>query len=169
MIDLIMWVGEEHYTVSSFIEEATKIGVSKRIPKNSIPEGIVLNRSRLFIKHRRAIVQGDAERARDEYSMDDLIDTLSTTRAMSYYQLPQDMLGLIISLESIEENEPEFWKKLVKDYGLTWSPGVIGYAYITGIQYIAGENETGLPEELIHLEGYVEPIRITYGTDDSSR
>ena len=48
-VDIIMWIGEDNYTVSEFIEEAKAMGVSKRIPANSIPEGIIPGRSRLSL------------------------------------------------------------------------------------------------------------------------
>jgi len=163
-VDLIMWVGSDNYTVSSFIEEVKRMGVSKRIPKNSIPEGIVPGVSRLFIKHRNAIVHATSKDKR--FNLEDLIDQLTVVHDMPHYTLPQDMLGLIFALERLQEEEPESWKRYVTAYDLTWTSGVIGFAYITGIQYVAKDNEEGLPEDLVHLEGYVEPIRIEYYDPD---
>jgi len=155
-VDVIMWAGEDHYTVSSFIQEAKIMGVSKRIPKTAIPEGIVPGRSKIFIKHRRAIVNGN---------LDDLLRTLDESLYLQHCELPDNMLHLVIFLERLRESEPAIWKELVEGYKLFWTPGVIGYAYITGIQYVAYDHEEGLPDEMAHMDYLVEPVRIEYEED----
>ena len=47
--DLLMWVGGSFYTIESFIAEAKRMGVCKRIP--IIPDYIKLGKSRLFLAH----------------------------------------------------------------------------------------------------------------------
>jgi hypothetical protein len=153
-----MWAGEEHYTVSSFIEEARTMGVSKRIPATAVPEGIVPGRSRILIKHRRAIVHSNSE----EYTLHDLVEHISILRDGPMYDVRDDMLQIVMMLERFEEVDHDFWMQLVSEYDLYWTPGVIGYSYITSIQYVAHDHEEGLPEEMAHLEGYVEPVRIEY-------
>lgn len=154
-IDIIMWAGEEHYTVSSFIKEAERMGVSKRIPRTAVPEGIVPGQSRILIKHRQAIVHS-------EY-LDELLLGLYT-HGMPEYSLPDDMLKVVMFLEDLRDEDHQTWKFLVEEYELTWTSGVIGYSYITSIQYVASDDEEELPEDLQHLEGYVEPVRIEYAT-----
>ena len=163
-IDIIMWAGEEHYTVSFFIEEADRMGVSKRIPRTAIPEGIVPGQSRILIKHRQAIVQSDR--------LDELFLTISYLYNISEFSLsdaslkelgiPDTMLKMVMFLENLQEQDYTVWQSLVEDYNLTWTSGVIGYSYITSIQYIAYDDEEELPEDLQHLEGYIEPVRIEY-------
>lgn len=153
-VDLIMWAGEEHYTVSSFIDEAKRMGVSKRIPQNSIPHGIVPGQSRIFIKHRKAMVYGELEGLSIELS--------HNFHIITDLGIDDNMLELVMILEQIHEQNPEYWNELVEEYDLTWAPGVIGYSYITGLQYVAQDNEEGLPEELAHMEHLVEPVRIEY-------
>ena len=156
-IDIIMWVGEEHYTVGSFIREAEQMGVSKRIPRTAIPEGIVPGQSRILIKHRKAIVHGD---------LDGLLRKLDEAMYLSHVTLPEDMITLVVFLEVLQEKEFAIWQELVEGYNLTWTSGVIGYSYITSIQYIASDDEEELPEDLQHLEGYVEPVKIKYEEKD---
>ena len=153
-VDIIMWIGEDNYTVSEFIEEAKAMGVSKRIPANSIPEGIIPGRSRLLIKHRKAIIHG--------IDLDQLIEALNDLYAFPEYELPDGMLHLVMTLEEIKEENPERWKRWVDSYELTWHPGVIGYSYITGVQFVVEEGEEGLPEELAHLDYLIEPVRMSY-------
>ena len=55
-VDLVLWVGQESYPKATpYVREAEELGVSKRIPVNSLPEGVVNGITRLFLKHRRAI------------------------------------------------------------------------------------------------------------------
>ncbi len=155
-VDLLMWVGTQ-YTVSEFIREAKRMGVSKRISKTSIPEGIVSGKSKLLIKHRHAIVNSPR--------LDELAD-----QAGLRLRMPDDMLKLTIALEDLRDfNHQEYfqeWQILVKDFEITWSPGVIGYTTITGVQYVAKPTEQGLPEDLAHMDDLIEPVRIIpEGTD----
>lgn len=152
-VDIILWAGEQYYTVGSFIREAERMGVSKRIPRTAIPENIILGQSRILIKHRQAIVHGN---------LDDLLRKLDEAMYLHHCELPDDMLRLVIFLEGLKEEEFNIWQELVEGYALTWTPGVIGYSYITSIQYVAYDDEEELPEDLAHLEGYVEPVKIKY-------
>ncbi|MCK4819727.1 hypothetical protein KA005_28430 [bacterium] len=163
-IDIIMWAGEEHYTVSSFIEEAERMGVSKRIPRTAIPEGIVPGQSRILIKHRQAIVQSDRL---DELflivsHLYDILEFALTNASLKELGIPDTMLRMVMFLEDLKVDDYTAWQSLVEDYNLTWTSGVIGYSYITSIQYIAYDDEEELPEDLQHLEGYVKPVRIEY-------
>jgi len=158
-VDVIMWAGEEHYTVGSFIREAEQMGVSKRIPATAIPEGIIPGQSRILIKHRQAIVQG---------MLDELVLELAYTYDLpDEYAVADGMLRLVMFLEDLKVSDPVAWESLVEIYELTWTSGVIGYSYITSIQYVAQDFEDDLPEELSHLEGYVEPVRIEV-TDENN-
>lgn len=47
--NLLMWVGRQSYTPQSFNEEASRLGVSKRIAE--IPEGLVLGKTWVFLAH----------------------------------------------------------------------------------------------------------------------
>jgi len=52
--DLLMWVGAVHYsTVESFVREAAKVGVSKRVA--NVPVGVKLGKSLLFLAHDEAV------------------------------------------------------------------------------------------------------------------
>lgn len=150
-VDLLMWVGTDQYTVSEFIREAQQMGVSKRISRTAIPEGVVPGKSKLLIKHRAAIVNSPR------------LDELAEQTGLNL-QMPEDMLKLTIALEDLRDfNHQEYfqeWQILVKDFEITWSPGVIGYTTITGVQYVAHEHEDELPEDLAHMDNLIEPIRV---------
>ena len=113
-IDIIMWAGEEHYTVGSFIREAERMGVSKRIPRTAIPEGIVPGQSRILIKHRQAILQ--AERLESLF-----IELQITYDLPEEYMPPDGMLRLVMFLEDLRETDLPAWERLVEGYAVTWT------------------------------------------------
>lgn len=49
----LMWTGAKFYTTQSFIDEATKLGVCKRIA--TIPRGLQLNKTWIMLAHKQAI------------------------------------------------------------------------------------------------------------------
>lgn len=51
--DVLIWVGKEHYSPESFIKEARKMGVCRRVP--FAPLGIIPDVSFVFLAHRDAI------------------------------------------------------------------------------------------------------------------
>lgn len=56
----LLWVGEKYYTPASFIEEAKKIGVSKRIAQ--IPRELRLGETWVLLAHPKAITKPDPEK-----------------------------------------------------------------------------------------------------------
>lgn len=55
--DVLIWVGKEHYSPESFIEEAKRMGVCRRVP--FAPLGIIPDVSFVFLAHRDAIKTED--------------------------------------------------------------------------------------------------------------
>jgi hypothetical protein len=49
----LMYVSQEYYTPESFISEAKRMGVSKRIAPQSIPKNFLLGRDWIFLAHKR--------------------------------------------------------------------------------------------------------------------
>jgi len=47
----LMWVGERHYTPSSFVKEAVKMGVSKKIP--DIPTWLEMGKTWVLLAHKK--------------------------------------------------------------------------------------------------------------------
>lgn len=59
---LMDWVGESHYpNVADFIEEASAVGVSRRVPSN-LPLNLFTSASRLLLVHPRAWIDGNVSR-----------------------------------------------------------------------------------------------------------
>ena len=54
--NILMWVGASDYpTVTSFVREASKLGVSKRVARGQVPVGVKPGRSLLFLAHDEAV------------------------------------------------------------------------------------------------------------------
>lgn len=51
----LMFVSQEYYTLESFISEARKLGVSKRIAPQCIPKNFLLGRDWIFLAHKRVL------------------------------------------------------------------------------------------------------------------
>lgn len=176
-VDIKMYAGEEHYTVGEFIREARDIGVSKRIPKTAIPEGIVPGVSRIFIAHNKAILICTAGDIRD--LADDLTDLdLLNSETKGFFELvepwgveagellpddfvPEQMINLVMAFEDVE---PDISRELIKKYGIEFQPGIIGWSYLTGLQYVLPKGENELPAELAHIE-HLEPVYVEYEQD----
>jgi len=47
----LMWVGERHYTPSGFVKEATKMGVSKKIP--DVPKWLEMGKTWILLAHKK--------------------------------------------------------------------------------------------------------------------
>ena len=174
--DLLMWVGADYPWPNDFTEEGRRIGVSKRISRNAIPE-IEPGVSRLALIHPKAIVRVTAE-GMDLYNLAWELVTEHEERKLKNIT-DQDMDEYITQhLICLEENqsmsgltfllrEAEFAKdleRLEEKYGIEYFPGVFGWAPLTGIHYCLKDDESGLPEDLEGVVG-VKIVRMDYSEE----
>jgi hypothetical protein len=144
-----MYVGSE-YTVPAYIREAREWGVSKRIPANSIPEGIVPNVSRLFLWHTEVIpmiraagktmadlaekLVGMGWLGADQVLLYDLDEPWSPAEQLlpdSY--VPPDILVLT---NVIQEQEPAIRREIEKEFGIEWQGAVFCWTYLSKPQLV---------------------------------
>lgn len=168
--DLMMWVGKE-YKLYEFIEEARRQGVSKRIPKNMIPE-ITPGESRLFLVYPEAVILTKAtyyllalDLRAFGYLNDRIVDSLQDEFPHPEYMelteiVKPDVISLRIALEHLKEAKLGCYNNLLDEYEIDFHPGIFGYTYLTGVQYVLWEDENGLPEVYQHLKDLVEPVRV---------
>lgn len=172
MSDLLMFVGQESYPwPNDFAEEAERIGPSKKVSRASIPY-IEPGQARLVFVHPRAIVNVTAEGM-------NLFD-LACELALEYeegldYASEDDLRDFICGYVLSEENEgvsilTHFLRnadiardlgRLEEKYGIEYHPGVFGFSYVTGLQYVLRDEETELPDDLRGIEG-IEAVRVEY-------
>ncbi len=159
MSDYVMWVGQKFYPwPEDFLTELRKRGLSKRVAQTNIPP--VEPGDRLALIHPRACVIGDTlALAKELVEMDCPLplDKLASENGQSY-------LALVNMLAAFSGEER---KTLVKKHGCAFQPGVFCFVYLTGVQYIAKEGETELPEDL-RGRG-IEIVRVEYVKSDDEK
>lgn len=172
--DVIMYVGEQYYSLAQYIDETEQLGVHKRIPLNSVPDGMVAGESRIFLAHKKAIVRpssiglfpvfatslfeaGLLPRKEYEYIMDNPEIMLVSDMLHPEQFVPAGMLSVSIAFSRADKETQD---KLIKEYGLEFLPGVFGYAYIASLHFILGSGEEELPAELAHMSDIIEPVHV---------
>jgi hypothetical protein len=167
--DFLMMVGKEHYTVPQFIAEAKEWGVSKRIPINSIPEGLVPNLSRLFLWHPQAIPVINAPGR----TYQDLAELLIQNGCIARDAIPEEILEGDPSNKGMIDLTCAFWSAekdvqgdITAALDLTWQGGVFGYTSLQNPRVVLPDGVEELPENMKHLEGKVQLIHVKYQEEE---
>lgn len=186
---LLVCVGKEHYKLHEVLAEYGDIGVSKRIPKTAIPEGMVKLVSKIFVAYPEAILKVTKEGSTlfdlalylyemgllSDYTWDELMDNRYDNLDAAYWEedklnpedfVPESMLQLASAFSKLLE---DVRAEAIKEFGIKFQMGIVGYSYFQGFQYVVKPGEDGLPEDLAHLEGYVEPITCVYDEDEEEK
>jgi len=172
--DLLMCVGVEHYpTAQDFIDEAVQQGVSKRLPVQSPPKGMVPHISRIYFRHERAILftLGATESLVAELRGlgDEVVE-----RAWAVWERdhPDAHLRHLPSLIwRLGELHLPTVDEVLKRHGVAFFAGVVGYTHFTGFAYVTNAKtgtEIVLPDSLDGLEGVraVKVVRVREDEDD---
>lgn len=177
--DIIMYVGEQYYTLHDYISEALQQGVHKRISSASIPDGIVPWESKIFLAHSKAILRTNIGELADLAY--ELLDRGYMTQVQynSFVEntepfwtgeelkpedfVPAQMLMLATVLSTVPANE---LAEIEIKWGVEYFPGVFGYAYIAGMHYICKPDEDDLPLELRHMKDLIEPVHVKLVEDE---
>lgn len=178
---ILMTVGREHYKLHSLISEYSQQGVSKRIPKTAIPDGLVPQVSKIFIAHPDAILRVTV----NGKTLNDLVVALVNLKVLTQVQIdemedldkpywsqnelnpydfvPPNMLTISSALSTLSNPERA---KVEDEFGIEYCMGIIGFAHVSSIQYVTKPDDDGLPDDLKHLEGYVTPVRVIHDEDE---
>lgn len=177
----LSWVGEDNYTFAQAVDESMSMGVSRRINLKGIPEGFVPGVSKIFLAHPKAIIRvarGNLWELLYDLMLlgyisaqvwEDLVDNEYEDKLPYPTKLePYDFVPKDVGLAAyyVSKVTPAEYKHLDDKYKFTFSPGVFGYAPFGEFQYVLKPGESDLPKELQHLEGYVEPVMISYDEGD---
>lgn len=165
-----MWVGEKFYTIESFIEEAARIGISKRI--SQIPVDLVLGESRIYFAH--------AQRA-DRIATDPILSQLEPThynrlrtvcKPLVDHEITPQTLGahpdirknLFQCLRLIQRHHPKLDTNTLVQAGIDFvkNPNkavVFGYTVVSRIEFIIPQDGK-IPEKIRKLaeEGHVKLV-----------
>lgn len=178
---ILMWVGEENYTLDEYIKEAQAMGVSKRVPITGVPTGLVQGVSKVFLAHPKAIIRtrkghyGDLAftlKQMGYLSDSDWEKLIDLEKPYWQYEVlqPFDFVpdGMLIVASAISRTNKDDFQEIVGAFDPEFCPGVIGYSPFGGFQYVLKPGETDLPQELSHLSGYVEPVIVKYAEDEEN-
>lgn len=174
---LLMCVGEQYYKLFEFIDEAKAHGISKRIPVNTVPEGLEKGLSKIFVAHPKAIVKVTVEGK----TLADLAYALLEAGVLSQEQwealvdleqpfwtgqelksgdfVPERMLDITEAFSKLDSQQA---RQLEKELGLQFCMGIFGFSPFGGFELVLKDNEEEIPEEFAHLEGLVEPVHVRY-------
>jgi len=91
-VAFIMGVGQRYYSPQSFVEEAMRLGVSKRIP--AVPKDLVLGQTVVYLSHPHAVEVKEAPLV--QYAMDVArnLDSSQQTLLLDAEHKPEYALGI---------------------------------------------------------------------------
>lgn len=186
---LLMTVGRKYYRLHEIVDEVSAHGLSKRIPVNSIPEGLVPMASKVFLAHPDALVIVTAE----EYTLEDLVYALFELGVFEHAQIeafvdldkrywagqplketdfvPEPMFWIAYALSKMSVAIPEDYARVVDKFGVQYQLAIFGYTPFGGIEVVLKDSENDLPTELDHLrpfvdDGTVEMVHVDYTSED---
>ncbi len=140
--DILVFRGAEYWpTPEDVIREVHAQGLSVRIPRNNIPEGMVKGLSRIALAHIKAVMvieKGTAEELRAAFqALED--EEVDRVLARPYEHAPSRWL---------EMPESEAKREILERFGVSFKPGIFAFCYWTGTSYYLKPDENEAPPDL---------------------
>lgn len=172
---ILMCVGKSFYELHEMVEEYQDMGISKRLPITSIPDGLIPYKSKLFVAHPDAIIRVTVDGktlldlaldlADEELLTADEVYEITMMEEDFWFSddlnsedpIPEPMLTLALAY-SRSQHKAHY----IGAYGVETCMGVVGYAYMDRLEYVVRDGEETLPEELAHLDDELELTSYTY-------
>ena len=155
--DILVFRGAEYWpTPEDVIREVHAQGLSVRIPRNQIPEGLVHGLSRIALGHIKAVM------TIENLPLDDAGSPLTPDEALrAAFEAVTQVEGHDPEIEAVlartYEHAPSRWlempegdakREIFERLGVKFSPGIFAYSYYTGLTYYLKPDETEAPAEL---------------------
>ncbi|CAG0960723.1 hypothetical protein ANRL3_00860 [Anaerolineae bacterium] len=153
--DILVFRGAEYWpTPEDVIREVHAQGLSVRIPRNHIPEGLVHGLSRIALGHIKAVMtieHGTEDDLRAAFEA--LIDPESQSEKPG--KEPDPRIAEVLA--RTYEHAPSRWlempdsadkRAIFERLGVKFSPGIFAYSYYTGLTYYLKPEETEAPADL---------------------
>jgi hypothetical protein len=145
--DILIFRGAQYWpTPEDVIREVHAQGLSVRIPRNNIPEGLVHGLSRIALGHIKAVMviekgtEDDLRAAFEALTQDEGHDPeIDAVLARTYEHRPSRWLEMPES-----DAKREIFERLV----VSFKPGIFAYCYYSGATYYLKPDETEAPEDL---------------------
>jgi len=155
--DILVFRGAEYWpTPEDVIREVHAQGLSVRIPRNQIPEGLVHGLSRIALGHIKAVITVE------NLSLDEGGTPLTPDQALrTAFEEATQVEGHDPEIDAVlgrtYEHAPSRWlempegavkQEIFERLGVKFSPGIFAYSYYTGLTYYLKPDETEAPSEL---------------------
>lgn len=145
--DILIFRGAQYWpTPEDVIREVHAQGLSVRIPRNNIPEGLVHGLSRIALGHIKAVMT--IENGTEE-------DLRAAFEALAQVEGHDPAIDEILG--RAYEHRPSRWsempesdakREIFERLGVSFKPGIFAYCYYSGATYYLKPDETEAPEDL---------------------
>lgn len=153
--DILIFRGAEYWpTPEDVIREVHAQGLSVRIARNNIPEGLLRGLSRIALAHIKAVMT-------IEKGTEDDSSTSSEQALRAAFEALTQVEGHDTRVDEVlartYEHGPSRWlempecdakREIFERYDVVFKPGIFAYCYWTGTSYYLKPDETEAPEEL---------------------
>jgi len=145
--DILIFRGAQYWpTPEDVIREVHVQGLSVRIPRNNIPDGLVHGLSRIALGHIKAVMtiengtEEDLRPAFEALTKEEEHDAkIDEVLARTYEHRPSRWL---------EMPESDAKREIFERLGVSFKPGIFAYCYYSGATYYLKPDETEAPEDL---------------------
>ncbi len=140
--DILVFRGAEYWpTPEDVIREVHAQGLSVRIPRNNIPEGMVKGLSRIALAHIKAVMvieKGTVEELRTAFeSLHD--DEVDRVLGRKYEHAPSQWL---------EMPDSPAKREILERLGVSFKAGIFAFCYWTATSYYLKPDENDAPQDL---------------------
>jgi hypothetical protein len=155
--DILVFRGAEYWpSPEDVIREVHAQGLSVRIPRNQIPEGLVHGLSRIALGHIQAVMTIENAPLNEEgnsMAAEEAVRAAFEAAARVEGQDPEIEAGLGRSYEHapsrwLEMPDGDAKREIFEKLGVQFSPGIFAFAYYTGLTYYLKPDETEAPAEI---------------------
>ena len=139
--DLLVFRGEKYWTTpEAVIREVHAQGLSVRITRNNVPEGMVNGLSRIALAHVKAVMTLDGTEDDLRAAFADLQDPeVDAVLARAYEHAPSRWL---------EMPATDATREILKRFGVKFAPGIFAFCYWSGTTYYLKPGEDNAPRDL---------------------
>lgn len=155
--DILVFRGAEYWpTPEDVIREVHAQGLSVRIPRNQIPEGLVHGLSRIALGHIKAVMTIEHAPLNEEGN-----PMTAEEAVRAAFEAAIQVEGHDPEIEAVlgrtYEHAPSRWleippsdtqREIFERLGVKFSPGIFAWSYYTGLTYYLKPDETEAPAEL---------------------
>jgi len=139
-LDVIMWVGGRFYTIESFVKEANRYGVCKKV--NGIPADITIGKSRVFLVH-------------DTSNKDKKAKKRGVPRVFGYFTIQSI---LVVGAKEIAEKEGVKIQKVEESEIGSFEERGCGFLQIGGTYLVSDEDMKRLQKHADMAKGQLQLI-----------